>query len=124
MLAVRVGQILFAIGCFIPGAGLVAIVGNLMALSESVHRSVPTMNYESLIPAAVGTLLIAFIQIAMGIAVAIMTSKRADLSSAAKLGWTLGCLFVGTIALPLFLFMVVLRPSPIPAESAQAPLHH
>lgn len=104
----RVGQILFALGSFIPGAGIVTITGNLMALAESSsRRSFSEIRYEAFLPAALGILFVALFQIAMGIVVAVTASKRPDLTPRAKMGWTLGCLFVGSIVLPLYFFSVV-----------------
>lgn len=108
----RLGQLLFALGSFVPGAGIVAITGNLMALAESSHRSVLEVRYEDFLPAALGILFVVFVQIAMGIVVAVTAAKRKDLSPQAKMGWTLGCLFVGSIVLPLYFFAVVRNDPP------------
>ncbi len=52
-----------------------------------------------------GIVGIALLQIVMGIVVAIHTSGRHDMTSNEKAAWSLACLFVGSVALPMLFFM-------------------
>jgi hypothetical protein len=53
--------------------------------------------------------LILVFQMGMGAIVALHVDKRDDLSMSTKVLWIIGCLFVGSIFLPIFYFRQVRR---------------
>lgn len=111
---------LFGIGSFVPIVGVFGLAGYLVLALAHLDPDPTKVRIEDLGPVWVvlgGATLIAFWQIAMGIVVALHTSSRKDLSSGAKAGWTLACLFVGSFALPIFTFVVL----PGAARAAEMP---
>jgi cytochrome bd-type quinol oxidase subunit 2 len=100
-------RILFTIGSFVPPLGVFGLAGWLIVSVGRIDTTRPDRNLEEALVFLGGATLIAFWQMFLGIFVAVHTAGRKDMSSGAKIAWTLGCLFVGSIALPIFSFVVL-----------------
>lgn len=100
----------FGVGAFLPPIGVVSLAVYLTAVFPMPRGGLPSYRSLSLIPTSTwmtvggGIVAVALVQILLGIVVAVHVSQRKDLSAAEKAGWTMACLFVGSIALPLFFF--------------------
>lgn len=110
-----VGRAVFGVFAFLPLLGVLGLSGYLSAnvferMARDPERYLQsTEGRATLLTVLVSCVAIALLQIALGIVVAIHTSKRRDLGGGEKAGWTLACLFVGSIALPLF-FLLKSKP--------------
>ncbi len=98
----------FTIASFLPGIGVVAIA---VWVATTLKNPPRFMTQEQLATIAVGIIVgatvVSFLQIGLGIAVALHVTKRPDLSSTERALWTLACIFVGSLALPLFSLIVL-----------------
>lgn len=102
-----VARTLFTIASFVPLVGVFAISGWIVVTAaRGGVQSQDDVAQLALVVIGAST-VIAFVQIALGIAVTLHVTKRPDLSSAQRAGWALACLFVGSFALPLFSFLVL-----------------
>lgn len=104
----------FTIASFVP---IVAIVGlSVWASTSMVRTRFPTDDelLHLLIGVVAGASVVAFVQIGLGIAVALHVTKRPDLSSNERAAWTIACIFVGSLALPLFSLIVLPRVKDLP----------
>ncbi len=102
-----VARALFTAASFLP---MVAVVALAVWLTSAVGSPLAASRREIERAAIVvlgGATITAFVQIALGIVVALHTAKRPDLTTGQRMGWTLACLFVGSFALPLFSFLVL-----------------
>lgn len=110
-----VARTLFTIASFLPLVGVLGMSGWLVTSSarHGLH-SRDDLLHLALVVVGLAT-VVAFVQIALGIVVALHVTKRPDLSGAQRAGWTLACLFVGSFALPLFSFLVLPGARPVPA---------
>ena len=107
---------IFGLFAFLPAMGVLAVAvlfSSFLTSSSLMTRPnhLSASQQATLIGAGLGTLAIAFLQIILGIVVAIQTSGRRDMTSNEKAAWSLACLFVGSIALPMFFFM---KSKPVP----------
>lgn len=102
-----VARTLFTALSFLPLVGVFAISGWLVVAEAhlTVHSQDDLLRLALTVIGA--ATVIAFVQIGLGIVVALHVSKRPDLSSAQRAGWAIACLFVGSFALPLFSFLVL-----------------
>lgn len=103
-------RVLFTIGALVP---MVLLVGISVYLSMAVRHLDPSA-FDSAKPDMTplfvflgGATFVAFWQMGMGAWVGIHASGRVDLSSGAKAAWTIACVFVGSLALPIFAFVVL-----------------
>ena len=102
-----VARTLFTALSFLPLVGVFAISGWIVVAGAhlTAHSQDEVMR---LVLTVIGAAtVVAMVQIALGIVVALHVSKRPDLSSAQRAGWAIACLFVGSFALPLFSFLVL-----------------
>jgi hypothetical protein len=113
-----VPRALFGIFAFLPTAGVLVLSFLLTTnpIFERIARdplsALRSGRYDVLLVGmGLAFLAIALVQIALGIAVAIHTHDRRDLTPGEKMGWTLACLFVGSIALPIFFFTKTRPPA-------------
>lgn len=114
-------RMLFGIGSFVPILSVFGLAMYLVLALAHLDPDPTKVKAEDLGPlwvVLIGSTVVAFWQIAMGIIVALHTSGRRDLSSGAKAGWTLACLFMGSFALPIFTFVVL----PGAAQAATPPM--
>lgn len=112
-------RVLFTLGSFVPPLGVFALAGWMIASFGRLGAAIPRVEIEQLIVLFGGATLIALWQMFLGIFVAVHTAGRKDMSSGAKIAWTLGCIFVGSIALPVFSFVVL--PGAERAHAMSAP---
>jgi hypothetical protein len=99
---------LFTAASFLPLAGVLAMSAWSVARFADLGRAAGTAEIQQVVITIVlVSMLVAFLQIGLGIVVALHTAKRPDLSSTQKAVWTLACLFVGSFALPLFSLIVL-----------------
>ena len=104
---------LFAVGAFAPIVIMICMSAWLSttflhlkpAEIESMFRS--NRDLTPLYVCLGITVGIAFWQMIMAAIAGIHAAGRVDLSSGAKVAWTFACLFVGSLGLPLFVFIVL-----------------
>ena len=108
----------FTIASFLPIAGIFGL--SAWAATAAARTRVPTQDevIHMLIGVVIGACVVAFLQIGLGIAVALHVTKRPDLSSGERAAWTIACIFVGSLALPLFSLIVLpgVKQLPPPAR--------
>jgi hypothetical protein len=105
----------FTVASFLPIAGIFAI--SAWAATFASRTRMPTQDdvIQMLIGVVVGACVVAFLQIGLGIAVALHVTRRPDLSSTERAVWTIACIFVGSLALPLFSLIVLPKVKDLPA---------
>jgi hypothetical protein len=98
---------LFTIASFVPMLAVVSLAVWLVnAMGSPLAASRGEIERAAIVVLG-GATATAFVQIALGVIVALHTTKRPDLTTGQRMGWTLACLFVGSFALPLFAFLVL-----------------
>ncbi len=107
---------LFAIASWLPAIGVALMVwmthdplvartlDAVSSLDFAALRQTPLATLVTL-GAVIGT--IALLQIGLGVVVALHLDNRKDIVGARRVLWPLTCIFVGSIALPLFYFRVL-----------------
>jgi hypothetical protein len=106
---------IFGIAAFLPAVLIVAIavwatkdpvVDRLLSLDLEMFKRGPRATVIRFC-AVFGLTLV--LQMGLGAIVALHTDKRDDLTLGTKVMWIIGCVFVGSIFLPLFYFMMLRR---------------
>jgi hypothetical protein len=110
----------FTIASFLPGIGIVGIaVWASTMLTAQLRYLTPEQLLHTVVGILVGATLVSFVQIGLGIAVALHVTKRPDLSTTERAVWSIACLFLGSIALPLFSLIVLPRANDLPAPNVR-----
>lgn len=99
-------RLAFTIASFLP---LLGVFGLATALAMMASARAPRPNDLETVAIVLlgGATCIAFVQMALGAIVGLHTARRPDLSPGQRAGWTIACVFVGSVALPLFAWLVL-----------------
>jgi hypothetical protein len=101
---------LFGLACFLPACAIISLavwgtssasVDHLMSLELHHVARIPLTTIVEVVALFGGTIVV---QIGLAAVVGLHCDKRTDMTTTAKIMWPVGCLFVGSVVLPIFFF--------------------